>query len=105
MVKSLKKIRSLPEDTKIYCAHEYTEANSRFASYLSPDDSLLKKKIIEIRKKRSKDIPTIPTTLSEEKKLNPFLKFDNKSYLDSIGMDFISSSINFGRIRKLKDKF
>ena len=105
MVKSLKKIRSLPEDTKIYCAHEYTEANSRFANYLTPDDSLLKKKIIEIKKKRSNNIPTIPTKLSEEKKLNPFLKFDNKSYLDSIGMDFISSSINFGRIRKLKDEF
>jgi hydroxyacylglutathione hydrolase len=105
MVKSLNKIRSLPDDTKIYCAHEYTEANSRFANHLTPDDSLLKKKIIEIKKKRSKNIPTIPSTLSEEKKLNPFLKFDDKSYLDSIGMDFISSSINFGRIRKLKDDF
>ena len=105
MVRSLKKIRSLPDDTKIYCAHEYTEANSRFANYLTPDDSLLKKKIIEIKEKRSRNIPTIPTILSEEKRLNPFLKFDDKSYLDSIGMDFMSSSKNFGRIRKLKDKF
>ena len=105
MVKSLNKIRSLPDDTKIYCAHEYTEANSRFANHLTPNDSLLKKKIIEIKKKRLKNIPTIPSTLSEEKKLNPFLKFDDKIYLDSIGIDFISSSINFGRIRKLKDDF
>ena len=59
----------------------------------------------DIKEKRSRNIPTIPTILSEEKKLNPFLKFDNKSYLDSIGMDFISSSKNFGRIRKLKDNF
>ena len=105
MVNSLNKIRSLPDDTKVYCAHEYTEANSRFANHLTPNDSLLKKKIIEIKKKRSKNIPTIPSILSEEKKLNPFLKFDDKDYIDSIGMDFISSSINFGRIRKLKDGF
>ncbi len=105
MVRSLNKIRSLPDDTKIFCAHEYTEANSRFADHLSPNDNLLKKKIIEIKKKRSKNIPTIPSTLLEEKKLNPFLKFDDESYIDSIGMDFLSNSKNFERIRKLKDNF
>ena len=50
-----------------FIVHTNTEANSRFANYLTPDDSLLKKKIIEIKEKRSKNIPTIPTTLSEEK--------------------------------------
>ena len=53
-LRSLNKIRSLPDDTKIYCAHEYTEANSRFANHLTPDDSLLKKKIIEIKRKEIK---------------------------------------------------
>ena len=54
---------------------------------------------------RLKNIPTVPSKLSEEKKLNPFLKFDDRDYIDSIGMDFVSDTVNFKNIRKLKDDF
>lgn len=105
MVNSLNKIRSLPEKTKIYCAHEYTEANSKFAEYLSPDDKLLSKKINEIKKKRLKSIPTIPSILFDEKRFNPFLKYDDKKFVESIGLKFCSNEENFGTIRKMKDEF
>ncbi len=105
MVKSLRKLRSLPDSTKIYCAHEYTEANSKFVHHLTPNDPKLKKKIEEIKSLRSNKIPTVPSTLGEEKMLNPFLKFDNREYIKSIGMSFDSSEINFGKIRQMKDDF
>jgi len=105
MVESLSKIRSLPEDTKIFCGHEYTESNAEFAFHLNPNDKLLKEKMEEIKKKRSKLLPTVPSVLKEEKKLNPFLKFDDKDYLDLIGIEDVSNEENFKKIRILKDNF
>jgi len=105
MVESLSKIRSLPEDTKIFCGHEYTESNAKFAFHLNPNDKLLKEKMEEIKKKRSKLLPTVPSVLKEEKKLNPFLKFDDKDYLDLIGIEDVSNEENFKKIRILKDNF
>ena len=67
MVKSLSKIRSLPNNTKIYCAHEYTLNNANFALSLDPDNQKLKEKIVDIKTKRSQNIPTIPCYLGEEK--------------------------------------
>ncbi|MEE2695329.1 MAG: hydroxyacylglutathione hydrolase [Pseudomonadota bacterium] len=105
MVESLLKIRSLPEDTKIFCGHEYTESNAEFALHLNPKDTLLKKKMEEIKKKRKKLSPTVPSELKEEKKLNPFLKFDDQEYLDLIGIENVSNEENFKKIRILKDNF
>ena len=105
MVNSLNKIRSLPDETKVYCAHEYTESNSKFVNHLTPNDSLLLKKINDIKAKREKNIPTVPSLLKEEKRLNPFLKFDDPEFIKSIGMEFNSSEENFGKIRRLKDVF
>ena len=78
MTESILKIRSLPDSTKIYCGHEYTESNAKFAEFLDPGDDLLKNKILNIKKDRLESKPTIPAILEEEKKLNPFMKFDNK---------------------------
>ena len=67
------KIRSLPNDTKIYCAHEYTLNNAKICPKFGPQNKKLKK-IIDIKtKKRSMNIPTVPCNLGEEKVLNPFL--------------------------------
>lgn len=66
---------------------------------------LLKKKIDKIKDLRSKNLPTIPSTLAEEKKLNPFLKFDDKNFLNSIGLNESSSTDNFRVIRQMKDNF
>ncbi len=105
MTESILKIRSLPDCTKIFCGHEYTESNAKFAEFLDPGDDLLKKKILNIKKDRLESKPTIPAILEEEKKLNPFMKFDNQEYLDSIKIENISNSENFKRIRIMKDNF
>ena len=80
MVESLLKIRSLPNNTKVYCAHEYTLNNANFALSLEPKNEKLKMKIEQIKNRRSKGLSTIPSTLGEEKILNPFLRFDNEKF-------------------------
>ncbi len=105
MTNSILKIRSLPKETKIYCGHEYTESNANFVKYLNPNDLLLKNKISEIKRKRSESLPTIPCLLEEELKLNPFLRFDDKEYLESINLKNISMVENFKKIRIMKDDF
>ena len=105
MTESILKIRSLPDCTKIFCGHEYTESNAKFAEFLDPGDDLLKKKILNIKKDRLESKPTIPAVLEEEKKLNPFMKFDNQEYLDSIKIENISNAENFKKIRIMKDNF
>ena len=105
MVESLSKIRSLPDHTKIYCAHEYTLNNAEFALSIDPKNGVLKRKVSEIKEKRSQNIATVPALLSEEKELNPFLNFDNKEFIKRIGIEDISSTDNFRVIREMKDKF
>ncbi len=105
MVQSILKIRSLPGKTKVYCGHEYTESNARFALHLNSEDMELKKKIEQIKKKRDNLQPTIPTTISKEVELNPFMKFDDLDYLNSIGLENVSNEENFRKIRKMKDEF
>ena len=105
MVESLLKIRSLPNNTKIYCAHEYTLNNANFALSLEPKNEELKKKIEHIKSRRSQGLPTIPSTLGEEKILNPFLRFDNDNFINSIGLENKSNIENFRVIREMKDNF
>jgi len=105
MTESILKIRSLPDCTKIFCGHEYTESNAKFAEFLDSRDDLLRKKILNIKKDRLKSKPTIPAILEEEKKLNPFMKFDNQEYLDSIKIENISNVENFKKLRIMKDNF
>ena len=91
MFNSLKKIKKLPLDTKIYCGHEYTFQNSNFCIANDSENSKLKDKIIEIKKKLEKNLPTIPSILADELDCNIFLKAkDVKS---------------FSKLRDLKDNF
>ncbi len=105
MAESILKLRSLPGKTKIYCGHEYTHSNAKFAFYLDNKNLKLKRKIQHIKNKREKSQSTIPSTIFEEIELNPFMKFDDKKYLDSIGIKNVSSTENFRKIRKMKDEF
>ncbi len=84
MVSSLKKLMTLPPTTKIYCGHEYTEKNSRFALTLKPEDPALQDFATHIRELRAKGLPTLPTLLSTELKLNPFLRIlENENALET----------------------
>lgn len=91
MHESLLKICALPEDTKLYCAHEYTLSNGRFAVTIEPDNKDLLDYIKSAKALRENNIPTVPTTVAQEKKINPFIRAESASRL--------------GEIRALKDKF
>ena len=77
MYNSLKKIKSLPTNTLIYCAHEYTKTNLLWASDIEPENQNIKKKLIEIERKIALKELTIPFLLEEEMKINLFLRADN----------------------------
>lgn len=75
MVASLSKLASLPDATQIFCAHEYTLSNLKFALEVEPDNDVLKSRIGQERTKREHGIPTVPSTIGVEKSTNPFLRF------------------------------
>ena len=91
MFESLNKIKSLPEETKIYCGHEYTLANSKFCMIHDPKNLNLKKKIEKIKKKINDGLPTIPSTIKDELECNIFLRAKNFE--------------SFSKLRDLKDNF
>ena len=91
MFESLKKIKKLPQDTKIYCGHEYTLQNSKFCIKHDPENKNLKRKIIEIKKKIENNLPTIPSTLKVENECNIFLRAKDVE--------------SFSKLRDLKDNF
>ena len=74
MLRSLDKLAALPDDTKVYCAHEYTISNLRFARAADPDNQVLKDRLAVEQDKRDRDIPTVPSNIGLEKATNPFLR-------------------------------
>ena len=74
MAASLERIAALPDDTLIYCAHEYTEMNLRFALAVEPDNPALAQRVGKVAAQRVAGLPSVPSTLAEEKATNPFLR-------------------------------
>jgi len=74
MLSSLDKLAALPDDTRVYCAHEYTVSNLRFALAAEPDNAAIAERLKEEQAKREQHIPTVPSTIGLEKKTNPFLR-------------------------------
>jgi hydroxyacylglutathione hydrolase len=109
MVASLKKLAALPENTQVYCGHEYTEKNLRFALSLEPGNNALKAKHEWSVKTRAAGKFTVPSTIGDEIKTNPFLRTDSaelranlKKRDPDVGDDPIAI---FARTRQLKDQF
>jgi hydroxyacylglutathione hydrolase len=102
---SLSKLMTLPDTTKIYCGHEYTESNGRFALTLEPGNQALQKRMEEVRAMRARKEPTVPATLGLEKQTNPFLRPDSPEIRKSLGMEKADTVSVFGEIRARKDKF
>ena len=102
---SLKTIRSLPDDTKIYCAHEYTSANLEFALSIDPENAELVEYGKKIKQLRASNEPTIPALLGIEKQTNPFLRADNQIFVDFLSMQNSESAQVFAHVRKMKDNF
>ncbi|MCW8332894.1 hydroxyacylglutathione hydrolase [Vibrio sp. SCSIO 43135] len=84
MFTSLSKLAALPEETLVYCAHEYTASNVAFAMAVEPDNDLLHKYREEVNRKRAQNTPTLPTTIRQERWINPFLRYDEPSVIKSV---------------------
>ena len=105
MWNSLRKLRDLPDDTEIYCGHEYTLANIKFAKTVEPDNKALTARAAQAEKQVAAKEPTIPTTIDEEKKANPFLRADIAEVAANVGMAGKPAAQVFGEIRARKNKF
>ena len=104
MWESLLKLRALPNDTRIYCGHEYTASNVKFALGIEPDNPALKARAEEVAKLRAANQPTIPTLMRDEKEANTFLRADVPSVAAALGMTGKSPADVFGEIRERKNK-
>ena len=101
---SLLKLRALPNETRVYCGHEYTAANVKFALTIEPDNPALKKRADEVTKLRAANKPTIPSLLGEEKEANVFLRADVPSVAAAVGLAGKPAAAVFGEIRERKNK-
>jgi hydroxyacylglutathione hydrolase len=105
MWNSLCKLRNLPGDTQIYCGHEYTLANIRFAQTIEPNNRALAARAEEAARQVGASKPTIPTTIEEEKAANPFLRADVSAVAASIGLAGKPAAQVFAEIRARKNRF
>ncbi len=105
MWQSLQKIRALPGETRIYCAHEYTEANARFALTVEPDNADLQRRAEQVRQYRRQSLSTVPSTLAEERACNPFLRPDSPSIRARLNLMHADDVRVFAELRRLKDVF
>lgn len=102
---SIQKLLDLPDATKVYCAHEYTQANAAFALTVEPDNPDLRKRASEVEKLRAANEPTIPTSIGLERKTNPFMRPDSENLRETIGLMHASNEEVFAETRQRKDRF
>ena len=105
MWESLQKLQDLPDDTKVYCAHEYTLANANFAVTVEPQNEVLLKRVKEIRNLREKGKPTVPSTIGLEKSTNPFLRPMSRDIQANLNMLDAELVDVFAETRRRKDNF
>ena len=108
MYASLEKLRALPDDTKVYCGHEYTLANIGFAKNVEPKNDALAAREVRDRKLREAGKPTVPSTLREEKATNPFLRVREPAVIESVNK-YLGSRVSdpvrvFAAIREWKNQ-
>ncbi|NBC31256.1 MAG: hydroxyacylglutathione hydrolase [Alphaproteobacteria bacterium] len=102
---SLQKLRGLPDDARVYCGHEYTESNARFAVTVEPENEALAERAAQVRADRSQGRPTVPSLLGLEKRTNPFLRADVPEVQAALGKPGADPVAVFADIRARKDSF
>lgn len=102
---SLQKLKALAKATKVYCTHEYTQNNGRFALTVEPQNLELQQRMTQVNRLRSKNQPTVPTTIAEELATNPFFREDSVDLQKTIAMINRKPVDIFAKIRRLKDHF
>lgn len=103
MVSSLSKLRQLPDRTRIWCAHEYTLKNLKFALTVDEDNPDLQQRMAQVKEARSRDEATVPSLLGIEKQTNPFLRWDRPELQQAV--DSTEAVKTFARLRGRKDRF
>jgi hydroxyacylglutathione hydrolase len=110
MVNSLDKLAALPDDTLVFCAHEYTLSNLRFASVVEPGNPILAARVARDSALRTQDKPTVPSTIGLEKASNPFLRYREPAIVASLiaahklALDAPPVAA-FAALRQWKDRF
>jgi hydroxyacylglutathione hydrolase len=104
MWESLLKLRALPDDFKLYCGHEYTASNVKFALTIEPQNPALKARAEEVTRLRTANKPTVPTLLGDEKKANVFLRADDPAVAASVHLKGASGAQVFAELRERKNK-
>jgi hydroxyacylglutathione hydrolase len=102
---SLSKLMKLPEGTRVYCGHEYTEANGRFALSVEPGNPDLNARMMDVRAIRATGRPTLPSTMGLELKTNPFLRPHSPEIRKSLGLEQAKDVEVFAETRRRKDVF
>lgn len=102
---SLRKLMAMPDDTAIYCAHEYTLSNAKFALSVEPDNAALRDRAAEVEAARARGEPTVPTTMGIEKATNPFLRPDSPDLQRTLGLSGADLVAVFAETRARKDAF
>jgi hydroxyacylglutathione hydrolase len=105
MWQSLLKLRALPDDTSVYCGHEYTDANIRFALTIEPGNAALQARAAEVKKQIAAGTPTVPSKLGEEKRANVFLRADDPSVAAAVGLAGKAPAQVFTEVRERKNRF
>jgi hydroxyacylglutathione hydrolase len=100
---SLARLKALPAETTLYCAHEYTQANARFALHADPDNAALQAYAREVDERRARGEPTVPMQLGRELAANPFLRADSEAMQQRWGG--AAPAETFARLRQAKDSF
>ncbi|MGB1237962.1 MAG: hydroxyacylglutathione hydrolase [Pseudomonadales bacterium] len=101
MWQSMLRLRQLPADTALYCGHEYTLSNAKFALALDPGNQALQQRAAEVSALREQGLPTLPTSIAQELQTNPFMRAD--ALHDALGMSSASDAEVFAEIRARKD--
>jgi hydroxyacylglutathione hydrolase len=102
---SLQRLSELPRDTLVYCGHEYTLSNAKFAITVDPDNEVLQTRLAEIMSLRAQDLPTLPTSIGLELETNPFMRPQDAGIRSTLGMTDASDTEVFAEIRARKDSF
>lgn len=102
---SLQKLMALPDETAVYCAHEYTQANAAFAMTVEPNNPQLQDRVKDIAELRAQGIPTVPTTIGLERATNPFVRPMSDDLQTTVGLPGADLVDVFAETRKRKDSF
>ncbi len=102
------KLGALPPETQVYCGHEYTGSNLRFAHHIEPSNAAVRSKAARVAMLRTKDEPTVPSTLADERATNPFMRCDSAEIIANVAASLAedrSPAAVLGAVRAAKDAF